>query len=143
MRRLEREVAFMENHNRNVKTRLQQSFCGNGKFQSPAIRSLTYPASPDMHVDVLLENDDVAIYHLREYLSMEELKSINASAPGEDERQVDLATSKGVFGFGGNKAANVAQRAERFAKERLQLDVDVSGAEPLRLFKYGDKEVHV
>lgn len=143
MGRLEREVSFMENHNINVRKRLEESFCGNGKFQSPAIRSLTYAASPDMHVDVLLENEDLAIYHLREYLSVEELKSINASAPGEDERQVDLTTSKGIFGFGGNRAANVAQRAERFAKERLQLDVDVSGAEPLRLFKYGDKEIHV
>ena len=137
----------MENHNQNVKRRLTTSFCGEGKFQSPPQRSFTFGGRPHVvGVDVLLENGDVAIYHLKGLLDDEAVKALQDEGPEKDQRQRDVLppAGGGLFSRDG-PLTSLSKRVDSFVKEKLkdQQLGDDSKAQPFHIFRYGEKEIHV
>ena len=142
--RLEGEHQWMTEQTQRMQSRLAESFCGKKPKQtSPALQSFTWGRTK-IHVDLLLDNADLAIYHLKGFLDAATVEALNTSGPAGEARQKDIFPVSTFLWDA--PLYNIGKRAEAFAEEYLRAQVLSATShprEPLRIFSYLGKDIHV
>lgn len=170
--RLEAEKDFITQQTVNMRERMGRAFC-TAKAKSPPLRSFdTKSASlptPEpgtgrlrrrkLTVDVLAEDDAVAVYHLKGFLDKNATRALLLNAPSVEERHAAMTPAPG---FKPDAAlVEVARWAEDFVAAELEslegekkeerrrfrpsaaLGVEaVVRGEPLHFFRHDDNGIH-
>jgi hypothetical protein len=134
---LAEEVEFVKAHNQRIKERLEKSYCGAGQFASPPVRALQ--GGGKLKAELMMDTPDLAVYRVRNFLDEKEAAELVSLAPKVNTtRYTDVLPNTGK-----GAAAGAASRAAAFAREQVKASAapDVP-PDSLRVFTYGEKEVH-